>query len=60
MKYFVQITLFSFFLIFAPQVFSQSKELWSPTLAPLKHSQLLERKTTIKKYKAYELNLTAL
>ncbi len=60
MKFFVQISIFSFFLIFTSQVSSQSHDLWIPTVASLKHSQLLERTVYPKKYKTYQLNLNAL
>lgn len=60
MKFFVQISIFSLFLIFTSQVSSQSHDLWTPTVAPLKHSQLLNRATYPKKYKSYQLNLSAL
>lgn len=59
MKYFIRIVIFSLFLTQASQVFSQTRDIWTPTTGQLKPSQLIERNSYPEKQKNYQLNIKA-
>ncbi len=60
MKYFKHFFVFSVFLIFAQQIFSQSKQLWSLNKTQINKSESIKRTSYPKKYKHYQLKLDQL